>query len=140
MKRTYHASCHCGAVKLEADLDLARGSNKCNCSICTKLRAWFVFAKEHHVRLLAGEDQLAEYAWVAPGKTEPHTRFQFCRRCGVSLFGWARAAEPPHAKFYSVQLATLDDASIEELASGPVNIFDGRNNRYDRPPQDTRTL
>lgn len=140
MKRTYHASCHCGAIKLEADLDLARGSNKCNCSICTKLRAWFVFAKEHQVRLLSGDGDLAEYAWVAPGKTEAHTHFQFCRRCGVSVFGWAHAVEPPHARFYSIQLAALDDASIEELVSGPVTVFDGRNDRYDQPPQDIRNL
>jgi hypothetical protein len=140
MKRTYQASCHCRAVRLEADLDLAKGSNKCNCSICTKLRAWFVFAKEHQVRLSAGSEHLTEYTWVAPGKTEPHMRYQFCKECGVSLFAWAHMLEPPHAKFYAVQLATLDDASVEELSAGPVNVFDGRNDHYDRAPTDGRPL
>ena len=140
MKQTYQASCHCGAVRFEADLDLARGTNKCNCSICTKLRAWFVFAKESQVRITSGHDRLAEYTWVAPGKSEPHMHYHFCKCCGVSLLGWALNTEAPHARFYAVQLATLDTPNIEELSTAPVTVFDGRNDRYDRPPIDNRPL
>jgi len=38
MKKTYHGSCHCGAVRFECELDLAEDTSKCNCSIYTKMR------------------------------------------------------------------------------------------------------
>lgn len=40
MKQIYVSSCDCGRVKIETAFDLARGTGKCNCTICMKMRWW----------------------------------------------------------------------------------------------------
>ena len=60
--KTVHGSCHCGAVRYEADPDLGLGLGtiKCNCSICTKMRFWAVQVPSAGFRLLAGAQALSE--------------------------------------------------------------------------------
>ena len=136
--KTYQGSCHCGAVRFEADLDLADGSNRCNCTYCAKVRAWFAFAKgASRFRLLDGA-AVSEYRWKPPGEPEPHLTFSFCRRCGVRTFARGEH-ESLGGTFHAIHVPTLD-LSPEQLASMPIRYLNGREGRYDEAPAHPETI
>jgi hypothetical protein len=134
MKRTYQGSCHCGAVRFACELDLAEGTSKCNCSVCTKGRFWKAITKADALRLLQGEDALTDYRFGS--QTIHHL---FCKHCGVKPFGRGHM-DALGGTFYAVNLGCLDNATAEELARAPVEYQDGRNNRWEAPPAETRHL
>lgn len=109
--KTYSGSCHCGAVRFQTEIDLTKGTNRCNCSLCTKTRSWFVLVEPEHFRLTAGSDAQTEYQWVPPRRSASNLHFRFCRTCG-----------------------------IRTVAAAPLHYFDGRHDRYDRSPEDTRLM
>ncbi|WP_026870810.1 GFA family protein [Inquilinus limosus] len=137
MKRTYHGSCHCGAVRFECELDLTADTSRCNCSICGKGRFWKAIAPAPDFHLLQGEEALSDYQFDgAAGGTIHHL---FCRRCGIKPFGRG-FMEELGGTFYAVNVVCLDDATDEELAEAPVRYEDGRADRWDSPPAETRHL
>lgn len=119
--KTYHGSCHCGAVKFEADADLAAGTFRCNCSICGKARHWLTSASA--LRFTAGEDRLTDYQFA--GHKIHHL---FCSTCGIKVAGRS-------GKGAVVNVMALDDATHEELAAAPIQYFDGKHDRFDREPE-----
>ena len=134
MLKTYRGSCHCGAVKFEADIDLAQGTNKCNCMICTKTRNWNAIIKPEAFRLLSGEGALSEYRFGS--KQGQHL---FCKTCGVRTF------ERGHVKeiggdYVSIKLASLDDVDPKDLVEATVRFANGRDNKWWEPPAETRHL
>jgi hypothetical protein len=122
--QTYRGSCHCGAVRFEADIDLEAGTSRCTCTICTKASLWSAIIKPEAFRLLAGEDQLADYQ--RGGK---FSHFLFCRTCGTRPF--SRGDAPwTGGPYVSVQLTCLDDADLSDV---PVKEFDGRHDDWQTP-------
>ena len=134
----YVGSCHCGAVRFEADLDLAEGSNRCNCSYCAKVRVWFAFAKgAERFRLIDGAG-ISEYRWTAPGQSESHLTFTFCRNCGVRTFAQGELASLG-GTFHAISIPTLD-LSSEQLAAIPIRYVNGRDGRYGEAPANPHTI
>ena len=134
MLKTYRGSCHCGAVKFEADIDFAQGTNKCNSTICTKTRNWNAIIKPEAFRLLSGEGALSEYRFGS--KQGQHL---FCKTCGVRTF------ERGHVKeiggdYVSIKLASLDDVDPKDLVEATVRFANGRDNKWWEPPAETRHL
>lgn len=130
---TYHGSCHCKRVTFEADLDLTKGTGKCNCTYCWKIRNWSVLGVPAQVRLLTGKDELSDYS------KGDHGHHMFCKHCGVQLYTWGHLPQIG-GDYISVMLAALDDLDPSDLVAAPVRHSDGRANNWMNPPAETRHL
>jgi hypothetical protein len=133
MTRTYTGSCHCKAVRYEVDLDLSQGTMRCNCTFCAKVRNWTTRTTPEHFRLLTPESGVSGSGWPGVALNE------FCSKCGVRTFSRGNLPELGGA-FVTIMVSTLDDASVDELLSGPIQYADGLHDNWWNAPQETRHL
>ena len=114
----YVGSCHCGQVRFRVRLAAEQTSFKCNCSMCSKTRAWLLPLGVDALTLLSGEEELATYQFAAR-----KIRHRFCRHCGVKVFG--QGTDAAGQPFVAVSLAALDDIPAARLAALPIDYFNG---------------
>jgi hypothetical protein len=117
----YSGGCHCGAVRFEADLDLAAGGSMCNCTICAKLASVTTLVKPAAFRLTAGEASLASYEWGGRAGQR-----KFCKHCGVQLFGPFNIPELG-GELISVNLNALDNFDRTAIE---IRHWDGRHDNW----------
>ena len=128
MVKTYKGSCHCGAVRFEADIDLTQPTYRCNCSICSRNRFWPAVVRPEAFRLLAGESELTRYLF-----NSRRNEHYFCKHCGVLAFGIG--TDTPIGRMVGVNLGCLTDVSDEELSRLPITYVDGLNDWWERAPE-----
>ena len=116
MLKTYHGSCHCGAVQYEADVDLSKGTFRCNCSICTKRGLLWTFVTPDCFALRSGAEGLSDYQFH-----KKNIHHLFCPECGVESF--ARGTMPDGAEMVAINVRCLDNVDLAKLTPKPV---DGR--------------
>ena len=126
--QTYSGSCHCGAVRFEADLDLGKPASRCNCSLCTKRGASTQIVKPAALRVTAKEGALGEYAWAS--KTN---QFYFCKACGMHVFGRGNLPELGGA-YAAVNVNCIDDVDPETLS---YIYWDGRHDNWHAGPRES---
>jgi hypothetical protein len=127
MLKTYHGSCHCGAVTFEADIDLTESTYRCNCSICRRTRFWPAIAKSDGFRLLTGETDLTKYVF----NTRKNHHY-FCKHCGVRAFGIGN--DTPVGKMVGVNVMCLEGVSDEELSKLTITYVDGLHDNWQNAP------
>lgn len=125
-RRTYRGSCHCGAVRYEAELDLSAPVSRCNCTICMKISQAGQVVKPSALRLLSGAQSTREYR---VGQN-PNYRV-FCTHCGVNVYAGGNVPELG-GDFRSVNVNTLDDVEPTQLT---YQYWDGRHDNWQAGPR-----
>jgi hypothetical protein len=135
MQQTYVGSCHCKSVRFEARIDFSKGTEKCNCSFCSRLRLWLVKVRPEEFRLLSGEDALTEYRGNNPVAHHP-----FCRRCGVHLFDRVEMPNGTGYPYINVNILCVDGLDLDEVLQVPIAYRNGLEDDWDNPPLNCQHL
>lgn len=122
--------CHCGAVRFRATLNLNDPTIRCNCSICTKSRAWIAPIPATDFTLVEGSESITEYRFSAEVITHC-----FCQHCGVKTHGRIKG-ESGQDELVAVSVHCLD-VTPDALNVVPRSYVDGLSDRQDREPQFT---
>ncbi len=110
--KTYHGSCHCGAVSFEVEADFKEGM-RCNCSHCKRKGMLLAFVPKSQVKVI-GEEGTNTYQFNK--KVIDH---KFCPTCGVQPFGQS-------GDTMAVNLNCIHDEDLD-AATLSIKDFDGKS-------------
>lgn len=113
----HHLSCHCGAVHLDADVELTELAT-CNCSICGRVGAIMAFVPADKLSNIVGEQNLTDYQF---GPKRIH--HAFCKTCGVRTF--ARGLGPDGKEWAMVNVRCIEGLDTHTLEV--ERQFDGKS-------------
>ncbi|WP_373357015.1 GFA family protein [Pseudoroseicyclus sp. CXY001] len=131
--KTYQGSCHCKAIRLEAEIDFAEdGTGKCNCTWCFKHRYWSVTIPPERFRAISEGPKLPETGESALGMA--------CARCGILTFARTEPTEWSPEPRVAISVAALDGLDPAELLAAPVRYCDGLRDNWWSPPDEVRHL
>ncbi|PVH99227.1 hypothetical protein DM02DRAFT_615184 [Periconia macrospinosa] len=120
---TYHALCHCGAVRYTVTLSPPLAQQKvveCNCSICSRNGYLLVYPPREHFVLQSGEEVLRSYSFGA--KRNLH---KFCGKCGSAVFFDPRMKEfGEELDLVAVNVRMFKNVKLDGLNIAP---YDGWN-------------
>jgi hypothetical protein len=108
------ASCHCGAVVMEAD-SLPASVTSCNCSICRRTAGLWAYYTRATARLVAGHDAVVAYVWG-----DRMLELYHCGHCGCITH--SESVEKNADSRFAINVRCLPP---EELAPLKVRHFDG---------------
>jgi len=119
--QTRTASCHCGAVQIQAVLpDGLSSARRCDCSFCRRRGAAAVTAIAASVKILKGAESLALYTWGT--QTAKH---YFCKTCGIYTHHQRRS----NPKECGINLGCFTDVNPRDF--DPIDWLDGANYALD---------
>lgn len=107
-------SCHCGAVRFDYNATADRAVS-CNCSVCRRLGATWIYANADQIRFHMAEGATRRYL-----RGEGKIGFHSCTTCGCPTH-WENMSEPDTGHM-AVNLNLCDPA---EAAKIPLRHFDG---------------
>ncbi|WP_108816263.1 GFA family protein [Loktanella sp. Alg231-35] len=105
-------TCHCGAIRYRFDHTPSK-TTSCNCSVCRRLGALWIYAKISKIDITGATDS---YAYG-----EKSLAFHRCRTCGCTTHWENLKPDGPDA-YMAVNLRLADP---EVVAAIPVRHFDG---------------
>ena len=112
-----HASCHCGAVKLEVP-SAPENVASCNCSICSKIGVLWSYYSPKEVQITTPRENIDTYIWG-----DKMLQFCRCKTCGCTTH-WESILDEEYDRM-GVNARMMSGIDLENI---PLRKIDGASN------------